>query len=362
MTIPILYLTETLHTGGTERQLLLLVQHLDRSRFQPHLCVLRNCGGGHGLQAGLPLFELNFRAFYHPSTLLCVWRLASYIRCHRISIVQTFFQDPTLLAACSRLLHRAKLVGSFRDLGFWRSSKENLKMRLAYPAFAGFIANAQAVKNHFVAADGINPEKIVVIHNGIEPDNTPASSPAEIAGPPVVGIVANLNRPVKRVEDFITAAALVHRRRPETRFVVVGDGHLRTQLEAQARVEGLAEALHFTGLLADPLPQIRSFSVGVITSETEGLCNAILEYMACGIPVVATAVGGNPELVREGENGFLVPVGDVDLMAMRIESLLQDDSQYKSLREKTKVRIAAEFSLKQMVMSHQSYYERLLEN
>ena len=123
--------------------------------------------------------------------------------------------------------------------------------------------------------------KIEVIYNGINTGSQLAQDqyPPD-AGKPIVGIVANLNRPVKRVQDFVLAAARVHCAMPNTRFVVVGDGWLRLYLEDLSRSLGLGAALTFMGLVKSPMEIIDRFSVGVITSETEGFCNAMLEYMA----------------------------------------------------------------------------------
>ena len=233
-------------------------------------------------------------------------------------------------------------------------------MRVAYPFFEGFIANSKAVKDYFARVDRIAPNRIEVIHNGIngiEANGAPTSA----EGLPLVGMVANCNRIVKRVQDFIQAAALVHRDYPETRFMVVGDGPLRPGFEKLSRSFGLEKAMKFTGQLANPLDLIHGFRVGVIPSESEGFCNAILEYMACGVPVVATAAGGNPELVRDGENGFLVPVGDVTHMAEKIRRLLREDLLREQMGEANRARVARHFSMKRMVAAHESFYDRILE-
>jgi len=362
MKVNILYIIQFLGHGGTEKQLVQLIHGLDNSCFRPHLCTLMP-SGGYFEELTIPKTCLQFRSFSHPSVLTKAARLSSFIRQHDIHIVQTFFQDPFLLAAMIRPLHKVKLIGSFRDLGFWRTPAATCKMRIAYPFFSGFIANSRAVKEYFVQADHIRPDKIEVIYNGLELEREiPRPAEENTVRLPLVGIVANCNRPVKRVHDFIHAAARVRRNQKDARFIVVGDGPLRPELEELGRKLGLADVLTFTGQVATPLDFIRDFSVGVITSETEGFCNAILEYMACGVPVVATAAGGNPELVREGENGFLVPVGNVELMAERIEHLLRHNTLSEQMRRANLVRVAADFSLSRMIASHESYYDRIMEN
>jgi glycosyltransferase involved in cell wall biosynthesis len=356
----ILFLIDQIALGGTEKQLLELIRNLDQHRIQPHLGVLHD--GAPGLtKQPLPTLCLDFRAFHHFSIARSISKLSRYIRRHQIQIVQSYFQDPTLLAALSRPFHQAMLVGSFRDLGFWRNYRETLKMRAAYSAYHGFIANSRSVKSHFVETDGIDPAKVEIIHNGIPIGmQSGMSLPDSANKAPVVGIVANLNRPVKRVQDFIRAAAVVHRNCPGTRFEIIGDGHLRASLEELSRSLNLSDVLSFKGLVDNPMECIRRFRIGVITSETEGFCNAILEYMACGVPVVATATGGNLELVRENENGFLIPVADIEMLAQRISFLLLRSDICIQMGEVNFRNAEKEYSVSKMVTRHAAYYHKLL--
>lgn len=362
MSINILYMIDSLHIGGTEMQLIQLIKHLDRSRFTPHLCTLRESGPLLDI-LDIPKLSLPLRSFMHPTICRQVVGLAKYVRKHNIHIIQTFFQDPFLLAALVRPMSMAKLVGSFRDIGFWRTAASTYKMRFAYPCFTKFIANSQAVKNHFTHVDGIKPGKIQVIYNGIDCEAVCSEDVDSIKkGFPVVGIVANCNRPVKRIDVFIKAAALVNNQWPEAQFIIIGDGHLRPQLEQLSRDCGLEGSITFAGSVSDPMALIRCFDVGVITSETEGFSNAIMEYMACGIPVVATSTGGNPELVLEGENGFLVPVGDVELLAERIGALVRDRECNSRISVNNINKIQSEFSIDLMVNKHQNVYTELLNH
>jgi glycosyltransferase involved in cell wall biosynthesis len=361
MAVNILYLIDSLQIGGTEMQLVRLIKSIDRKRFHPHICTFKKPGN---LFEGMdvPVEVLDFQSFSHPSILLLAAKLSNYIRKHKIQIVQTFFQDPFLLAAMVKPFSRIKLIGSFRDMGFWCTRIEAFKMSLAYPFFSGFIANSQAVKNHFVQVNGLPPEKIEVIYNGVDTNNISPEVPGRRGGRAhLIGIVANCNREVKRVDDFIQAAALVHHNYPETRFMVVGDGHLRPGLEVLSRSLDLTEALTFVGSVENPLELISRFDVGVITSESEGFCNAILEYMACGVPVVATDSGGNNELVTEGENGFLVPVGDVEMLANRIENLLNNNDLWLKNSQTNRDKINLNFTLSKMVENYQNAYDYFVQ-
>jgi glycosyltransferase involved in cell wall biosynthesis len=359
--VNILYMIDNLAYGGTEKQLVELIRNLDRSRFRPHLCTLKPSNNLYD-ELDIPKISLDFTSYTHFSLFTKIFSLNKFIKANRIQIIQTFFQDPFLLAAMVKPFHRVKLIGSFRDLGFWRKRSETRKMRLAYPCFTGFIANSQAVKEHFVNTDGIRPEKIEVIYNGFDSQlldqHNSLNHPRE--NKLLVGIVGNFNRQVKKVDDFIRAAAIVHRQKPDTRFVIVGDGELRNDLERLAAQLGVLDNIEFTGRVEHPMQYIRDFSVGVITSETEGFCNAIVEYMACGIPVVATDVGGNPELITEGENGFLVPFSSPETVAERIVRLLDDASLRLKIGKSNEEKISKKYSIPAMIEKHSDYYCRAL--
>jgi L-malate glycosyltransferase len=360
--INILYIIDNLGHGGTERQLAELIQRLDSDHFCPHICTLKPSSALYD-ELDIPKISLNFISFCHPAIVGNFLRLSAYVHKNRIQIIQAFFQDPLLLAAMLKLFHQVKLIGSFRDLGFWRTSTAKRKMRLSYPFFSGFIANSQAVKDHYVKIDGLQPKKVEVIYNGFDCsilEKAQAVKPHEVAGK-IVGIVANLNRPVKRVDDFIRAAALVRDVFPEARYMIVGDGHLRTTLEELARFLGVEDIVTFTGRVDNPLEYIRLFTVGVITSETEGFCNAIMEYMALCVPVVVTDAGGNDELVRDAENGFLVPVGDCDKLAEKITLLLLNANVASKIGMAGFETVRTKFSLENMLKSYQGYYNKIIK-
>ncbi len=359
MPINILYIIDSLTHGGTEKQLVQLIQGLGSDRFCPHLCTLKASEDLYD-EINVPKICLGFVSFSHFSIIKNIAQLTFFIRKNNIQIVQTFFQDPFLIGAMVKLFSKIKLIGSFRDLGFWRTKAETRKMRISYPFFSGFIANSAAVKEHFVQTDKINPDKIEVIYNGIKLEGLHSKNVESFdEKPALVGIVANMNRPVKRVHDFIYAAAIIYKEKPDTKFIVVGDGYLRKDLELLSESLGLSKVLHFTGRLSDPLKIIQQLHVGVITSETEGFCNVILEYMAHGLPVVATNSGGNSELVKQEENGFLYPVGNVDALAAKILQILKDKQLISKIRENNIQLVSSKYSYTSFIENQCSFYERI---
>ncbi|SHI14751.1 glycosyltransferase [Desulfofustis glycolicus] len=356
----VLYIIESMNLGGTEKQLCELINGLSANGVvRPHLCTLKpssdlldsiNC----------PKIDLGTRRLLSLDIPQKIKKLARFCNDYEICLVQTFFQDPSVIGAMLKLLLPVKLIITFRDLGFWRTRLENFKMRLAYKRADGFIANSLAVKKHFSINDGLALDKIKVIYNGFDMTELEGYRSGSVEdGLREIGIVANLNRPVKRVQDFIAAAALVRAKNPNVVFSVIGDGHLRMDLERFTDSLGLNQVVNFVGRLENPLEHIANFSVGVITSETEGLSNAIIEYMACSVPVVATNTGGNPELVLEGENGFLYPVGNVEVLADRILKLL-DDNVNQRIGRNNRERVASNLSLSYMVKCYENHYQDML--
>lgn len=357
--INVLYMIDSLTHGGTEKQVAELIRNLDHTRVKPHLCTLKPSSGLYD-ELDIPKICLNFSSFGSIAVVGVLRNLSRFISDQRIDIVQTFFQDPFLLAAMIKPFHRVKLIGSFRDLGFWRTGAESRKMRIACTFFDGFIANSQAVKDHFVEQDNLPSDRVAVIYNGFDLSAIPPPGSHVKTASNIVGIVANLNRPVKRVQDFVAAAAMVFEKRPDTSFIIVGGGHLQPEFESLAATLGIGHCTTFTGMVSNPLDYTATFSVGVITSETEGLCNAIIEYMACAVPVVATRVGGNPELVEEAVNGYLYESADCNELASAILRLLESCEERERIGFNNRAKIVEQFSVESMVKRTETYYRTLV--
>jgi glycosyltransferase involved in cell wall biosynthesis len=310
----------------------------------------------------VPSIQLDFKGFKDNTLFSDLARLKAFVREHRINLVQTFFQDPHLLGAILKCLAPVKLIGSFRDMGFWRTFSGTVKIRLSDFLYDGYIANSEAVKNYSSKSFRISPDKITRIYNGFHFSErpVPARSSFNQTDPMVVGIVAGLNRKVKRVHDFITMASIVRATLPDTRFVVIGDGNLKEKLMGYSDSLGLKKSISFMGAVTNPIDHIMKFDVGVLTSESEGFSNAIIEYMACGVPVVATDAGGNSEIVISGENGYLVAAGNPAIMAEKVLFLLTNPSHAREISRANREKVARYYTVAGMVEQHQAYYQGIL--
>ena len=240
----------------------------------------------------------------------------------------------------------------------------NALSRWKYRQVDCFICASEAIRQ-ILLSDGVERERAVTVHEGIDLDRVAAASPANIHeelwlphGAPIIGNVAALV-PHKGQKHLIEAAALVVRQVPDARFVIAGEGELREALEQQIRHLGLEKHVLLAGFRPDVLSVHKAFDIFVMSSVTEGLGTSILDAMACGKPVVATAAGGIPEIVRDGRTGLLVPPRDHDAMAAAIVKLLRDEPLRRRMGAAGLSLANARFSAERMVRETLEVYQRV---
>lgn len=224
------------------------------------------------------------------------------------------------------------------------------------------IAVSRAVRKSMIQG-GTKPEQIAVVYNGIEPIAVPtAEEKAALlqsfggkAGEKAVGMVARLEE-VKDHETFLLGAQNVLEKRKDVRFYIIGDGSLRKELERRAMELGISENVTFTGFLKDVEKIEAALDIAVITSKAEALCLSIIESMIAGIPAVGTDSGGVAEVIQHGENGFLVPIGDADALAERIEELLAEEEKRKTFGAQAKKHAESMFLADKMTKRIEKLY------
>lgn len=209
---------------------------------------------------------------------------------------------------------------------------------------------------------------VEVVLNGIDVDHLPASADAAAAvrrrfgiaaDAPLVGTVA-VFRSQKRLDIWLDAARLLADARPDARFLLVGDGPLRSELEERARRLGLEERVVFTGLQDDSKPFFAALDVYMMSSEFEGLPLALLEAMASRRAVVTTPAGGIPEVIEDGKNGMLVPFGDAAALAAAAVALLADGEARRGLGAAARRRVEEDFSVARMAAQLEGFYREVV--
>lgn len=362
----LLVIESLVHRGGTELQLLELVSRVDRIRFRMHVCCFEKnvpplqLPGPHRIMA-LPLTKVNSLA-----AIGAVLRLRAYIQRNKIDIVQTFMFKGSVIGVLAALDTRCRaIITSRRSLDFPQGHPR--LVRFLNRRTTRILANAEAVKSKVAEMEQVSPDKIDVLYNGVDLDRFSPRGSSEFdtlgrLGIPedavVVGIVANL-RPVKDIPLFLRAAQIVAARVPRAVFLVVGQGPMKEELEALASELGIREKVFFAGGAADVAEYLPCIRVGCLSSEMEGFSNAILEYMAAGIPVVATAVGGSVEAILHGVTGYLVEKRCPAEFAGYVTQLLQNEEDRVAMGRRGNARCREIFDIQGVVRRHEEYWTRL---
>jgi glycosyltransferase involved in cell wall biosynthesis len=362
--VRVCFLIDELAAAGTETQLLALIRHLDHRRVRPYLCLLR--GDNPVSQALEPddclILRLGVRSLHHPTTLAATWRFIRFLRRERIDVVQTYFPDSSYFGVPAAWLAGVKhRLRTRNNVGHWLTPLHRRLGRVLNVLTTRTIANCEAARQALLNAEQPRPETVLVLENGVDLERFAGILPLE-ARPrdePRIGAVANL-RPVKGLEVFVQAAAQVHARYPQAVFTVAGEGELRPELERQAAAEGLAERFTLPGSASDVPGFLAGLDVAILCSHAEGMSNALLEYMAAGRAIVATAVGAASELIEDGVHGLLVPPGDAVPLADAIARLLGDRNLAQRLGAAARRRVLEHYSRAAMVRRFEDFYEGLI--
>jgi glycosyltransferase involved in cell wall biosynthesis len=314
-------------------------------------------------QEGLDFIPLAPRA---ELDLAAAWRLSRVIKQLQPEIVHA--HDPhgvamaSLALSMSTLPVRPRLVAS-RRVDF--HMRQSALSRWKYRQVDCFLCASDAIRR-IVVSDGIPRKRTVTVHEGIDLDGVAAAPPAilhqELWLPheaPLVGNVAALV-PHKGQRHLVDAAARVLPEHPDARFIIAGQGELRASLEQQIRQHHLEKHVMLVGFRADILSLHKAFDVFAMSSVTEGLGTSLLDAMACGKPVVATAVGGIPEVVVHEETGLLVPPRDPPAMAAAIVRLLRDAGLRQQMGEAGLARVRTHFTAETMVKNTLRVYQQVV--
>ena len=372
--IRILYIADQIASvnAGAERQLSQLITNLDRERFEPELIVLRSTAWLREEYYPCPLHSLDLKSIMSFKGLRKFFELRDFIAHGNFHIVQTFFPDSNVIGVLAA--HQAGcrvIISSRRDAGFFYNKKLLKATQFANKYVTKFLGNSEIALKEIARIENIDPHKTAVIYNGLDSSRFALSEDkiAEAAkaihiegGQKVVGIVANL-RPVKDIENFIRASAILVKSHPNLRLVIIGGGddQRQSQLEQMAEKCGLIGNVIFMGSIDNPLAYMYNFDIGVLCSTSEGLSNTLIEYAACGIPAVATEVGGNSEVVSDKNTGLLVAPKNPEKLAEAIDILLKDDELRNRFGDNARKRAVEKFNLILSIKMHKALYTKLFD-
>lgn len=370
MRVRIVHVITQLDTGGAESQLLALCRGLPAERFDCHVVSLKAGGTLRPafLAAGCAVSALDRRdcggGF---GQLLALVRL---LRRERPDIVQTWLLRANHVGRLAALLAgQPPLIATYRDMGFQAGPRDSLLDRLLAAGTELALHNsAQGRRAHLARTGEAALRRHRLLPNGVDTERFRPDPEArrrlrgELGVPPeapVVLMVARLH-PVKDPALFLAVGRRVRQTLPEARFWLVGDGPLAPALREELAAQP-DPGLWLAGERSDVPALLAAADLLVLTSHSEGLSNTILEAMAAGLPVLATDVGGNRELIVEGKNGRLLPTRDLGAIAGNVVQLLRNQALAASFGEVGRRRAVAEFSLQGLVGRSLAVYERLIQ-
>jgi glycosyltransferase involved in cell wall biosynthesis len=352
--LPVAVVFSSFEPGGTEHQMLELVRRLDRSQWSVHVVSMRTTGR---LLDRLPedVTRVTFpvTSFKRPDVLRQAWSFATWCRDHRIAVVHSTDLPSNIFGLPAATLAGVPVrVASRREVNPGRRRIELGLQRTAYACSHKIVANCRAAAER-LRFERVPARKIAVIHNGV--DVGPAPLPRVPAISRRVVTVANL-RPEKGHDVLIDAAAHVLEQFPETRFDIVGGGPLYDTLTRRVRESGLEAAVTFAGHQDGVAARLRAADLLVLPSRSEAFPNAVLEGMAAGLAIVASAVGGVPELIDHGRTGVLTPPGDAVALADRICTLIADPALAARLGAAARDEVCRRYSFERMVAQFEELY------
>lgn len=357
----VMFLTTDMRVGGAEMVTANILRRIDRSQFSPELCCLKSLGEmGEALADEIPVHHDLLRNRYDVCVLL---RLRKLLRTRKIDAVVTVGAGDKMFwgRLAARWLKIPVIISALHSTG-WPDGVGRLNRRLT-PITDAFIAVAEAHGKHLIEHERFPADRVTVIPNGVDtqkfaPTRDHTAIRCELGldpAAPVVGIVAAL-RPEKNHTLFLEMASRVARQWPDARFLIVGDGPCREDLERQAAHLGLSSRTLFLGCRNDVPRLLHAMDVFALTSHIEANPISILEVMSTGLPVVATRVGSIHEAVIDRQTGYLVQPGDADQLAGHVLNLLKDGPQRRAIGAAARQCVVEKWSIESMV----SGYERLI--
>ena len=369
----VFFVLDSLNIGGTETQAVELARRLDPAHYRITLACLRARGPLAERLRGSAVELLEFHprgGMNSPGGIYQLLRMAAFLRREKFDIVHAHDLWANLLGVPAAWMARVPVIlSSQRDLShleFYQTGNKKWLRRVQKLSHA-VLANAGSIRDGLIAEEGFPPQKVRVIYNGVDMERF-ARAPHDrtlllpgIGNGKLVVLVGNMHTDVKGHPTLIAAAAEVVREFPDTRFLFVGDGAGRKDFEAQVAALGIQSNILFLGRRNDVPEVLACCDIAVLPSKAEGLPNAVLEYLAAGLPAIASNVGGNAEVIQDGVSGLLVPPGDSGALAQALLNVLRDPDLARRLGSGGQEHVRKNFSFERMIEQVDDLYTELLD-
>ncbi|MFH2068871.1 MAG: glycosyltransferase [Candidatus Omnitrophota bacterium] len=360
----ILFFTVDSRIGGTEKMVISLAASLPKDEFSVFILTIKPEGPLHemaqasGIGAGTLGIRSRLNGFLAPP------RLFRFLLKDRFDVIHTFlFQANNLGRVVGWLANVPVRIGSQRSTDYWRRPYHNLLDRITLPCSRIVVSNSEAGRKMLMRRVGLAPEKIIVIPNGVPSATVILKDKArEMLGffgeEFLIGSAGNL-RPPKGYQYLLPAFREVALKYPESRLLIAGEGPLRKTLEKFSRRLGISSKVFFLGFRKDLSVFYSGLDIFVMPSLWEGMPVALLEALSYGIPVVATAVSGIPEVVSDGCEGFLVAPANPRQITVGMLELLNNPQKRLEMGGRGRARAETEYSREKMVTAYANLYREM---
>lgn len=367
--IIVMHLRASNFVGGPEKQILEHLQRIDRKLFRPVLCSFTNNGHANDLlRAGesdnICTLKLKSKSAFSP---MLIWQLKKLLMENSVQLLVTHGYKPNIIGYfAAKLLGIPMIVyshgwtGESSKIRFYEHLDRQI-MKLAH----NIIAVSEGHKRQIVDA-GISDDRITVIHNAVSVPKQIKHGElrSRLSLPENATVVVSAGRlsPEKNYSGLIKAATPILKERDSVFFVVYGEGVLRAELERQIVQAGIQHRFILPGFIADVQSMLADADIFVSPSHTEGLPVAVLEAAGAGLPVVATAVGGTPEVVHDGFNGLLVPAEDMKALGDAIAYLLNNSDEAACMGKRGAAMVRESFDFEMHARALEALYIKAIKN
>jgi glycosyltransferase involved in cell wall biosynthesis len=356
--------------GGSEQHLLWLLKHLPTEYFTKKFIIFsdaRTTDFNDFSVTPVILGRMHGKGWRHFKSRFS--SLVNFINKNKIDIVHAFtpFDEIIAVAAC-RLGKRCKVCAHRRNIGYSLNLYKKLMSRIIQIFKVSYIANSENAKLVAVKMEGINVDRVSIIHNPVNLERANQGAKKKITksqlgvpdDSPIIGMVATV-RPIKGYEVFIRAAKNVLKIHPNAYFLSIGEQQpiYLNNMKKLARDLGIADQFIWHGGLDNPFKILNLFTVSVLSSFSESFSNAVLEYAVAERPIIASDVGGMREIINDGKTGFLVPSNRPDILADRIVTLLEDPEKRFNFGIEAKNFVMTHFSEEIILKQYIDFYRNI---
>lgn len=359
--------------GGTEGQLYKLIERLVSHDFQPKLTLFVASNYMDSNQFPCQVSELGITKMFSINAVLKMIKFARQLKKNDVRLVHIYFNDASILAPVILKLFGLKVIISRRDMGYWYTKYNLLALNINRYFVDLVIANSRSVQLITEKKEKYPLEKIKVIYNGFEIDrNTPSGRSGVLRkrlglgdDDIVIGLVANI-RPIKKIDDVIVATSMLKDNNIIVHLVIIGEDQIHdgrsmlTEYTELAHKFNVNENVHFLGSIRGVKPYVDDFDIGIMSSESEGLSNSIIEYMASSIPTVCTRSSGNSELITHDVTGRLYETGDIHDLVDNLLYVIENKEQAALMGVNARNEIEEQYGIDKYVNLHVDTYEALL--